>query len=303
MQGWLKSGFRKKAIERFKKRFNKKKATLDESIRPMPNAHLCIRDSVLGLAGTRGNCWQERRTGKLALLLCEPVLFEDNNNTTVVTAEYVAFGWAPDGDTIVDWIPLHEIEYVAHCRADELPQDSRDQPVEIEYYDTNMKQLKRTLTYPSKHFRPQTEFKIKTIEDGFNSGRLYILKASSESECSDWMQTINEFVVNARKLWRKRLLFIQFKRKLANFHDSDGVQIFIALLIAANFAATVTQLEMLPAPDSTLFKQLDQLDLSFTILFAVDLAINMTANFWWRFWKVDRALDSSNGWNVFDFIV
>eukprot|EP00960_Hanusia_phi_P025633 745786-Hanusia_phi.AAC.2 len=291
MYEWFNTNFRKKALERFKKRFMKKKKSHDESLRPMPNAHLCIRDSVLGLAGTRGNCWQERRTGRLTSSLATT----SHTQLPVVTAEYIAFGWAPDGDTVVDWIPLHEIEYVAHCRVDELPSDSREQPVEIEYYDTNTKKLKRSVTYPDKHFRPQTEFKIKTIEDGFNSGRTYILKASSESECTDWMQTINEFLVNARKLWRKRLLFIQFKRKLANFHDSDGVQVFIALLIAANFAATVTQLELLPPKGSKVYQQLDQLDLSFTILFAVDLAVNMVANFWWKFWR--------NGWNVFDFIV
>ena len=50
-----------------------------------------------------------------------------------------------------------------------------------------------------------------------------------------------------------------------------------------------------PQEGTELFATFEQIDLAFTVVFTVELMVNMTAHWLWAFWR--------DGWNQFDFIV
>ncbi|EKX37036.1 hypothetical protein GUITHDRAFT_145280 [Guillardia theta CCMP2712] len=71
----------------------------------------------------------------------------------------------------------------------------------------------------------------------------------------------------------------------------------MALLILMNFIATAVQFQILPndEEDTELGKTFIKIDIAFTVVFIVELAINMMSNWFANFWY--------DGWNLFDFLV
>ena len=55
------------------------------------------------------------------------------------------------------------------------------------------------------------------------------------------------------------------------------------------------QLQIHPEEGSQTYNDFELADTWFTIVFTIELVINMTAHWCWPFWN--------DGWNVFDFIV
>ena len=88
----------------------------------------------------------------------------------------------------------------------------------------------------------------------------------------------------------------RFQRKLKGFYDSNFCQAAVACLIMISFLCNVVKLEVDPGganPD--LQKTFTALELLFTIVFCMELAVNMTAKWFWLFWE--------DNWNRFDFFV
>jgi hypothetical protein len=87
----------------------------------------------------------------------------------------------------------------------------------------------------------------------------------------------------------------------AHFFESMQFQFFIALCITANFATNAWEAEL----NGTLVDEngkeslaqgyLNNIDMFFTVVFTVELGINMYAHLFWKF--------VTDGWSLFDFLV
>jgi hypothetical protein len=71
------------------------------------------------------------------------------------------------------------------------------------------------------------------------------------------------------------------QRLCGALYGSTLLQSIVAVLIVANMLVQVVDVEIHPAPESELSAQLESVDMMFTIVFAVELAMNMFAN--WTF--------------------
>ena len=81
-------------------------------------------------------------------------------------------------------------------------------------------------------------FQIKTIHNGYNSGRSYYLRTKPDHQCLKIVNLLLE-VVNAAK--QKALALSRFKwaqKIVRGFHDSVYFQVFVCFLI---FAVSSTQ--------------------------------------------------------------
>ena len=78
-------------------------------------------------------------------------------------------------------------------------------------------------------------------------------------------------------------------------YDSHAMQCLSALLVLGNFVANVVQFEVLPEEGSEAAQTFAAIEMVFTIVFAMELSINMLANWFRAFW--------SDAWNLVDFAV
>ena len=102
------------------------------------------------------------------------------------------------------------------------------------------------------------------------------------------------------KRWKKKNRVKRLQNRLSLFYNSKRVQVAVATLIALNFASTATLLQMRPELneepyDPQVLQWLEQIDQIFTILFTLELLLNISAHWFKSF--------VSNGWNLFDAFI
>ncbi|CAE7540773.1 unnamed protein product [Symbiodinium pilosum] len=88
--------------------------------------------------------------------------------------------------------------------------------------------------------------------------------------------------------------FWKCQRKAAIAYIQMKVQLSVAALIAGNFVANVIEKWIDPAAERYAAVW-DLVDMFFNCMFTIELAWNMYAFWFWRFWR--------SGWNIFDFVV
>ena len=71
------------------------------------------------------------------------------------------------------------------------------------------------------------------------------------------------------------------QRLCGEFYGSTLLQSIVAVLIVANMLVQIVDVEIHPDPESELSANLESMDMMFTIVFTVELAMNMFAN--WTF--------------------
>ena len=89
--------------------------------------------------------------------------------------------------------------------------------------------------------------------------------------------------------------FIQGQIQVSSVYNSLGAQSIIALLIIANFVCNCVEAELNPAAGTDLEMAFSKADVAFTIVFAVDLAVNLFAHWFSNFFR--------DSWCCFDFVV
>ncbi|MGB1603982.1 MAG: ion transporter, partial [Promethearchaeia archaeon] len=115
------------------------------------------------------------------------------------------------------------------------------------------------------------------------------------------IETVEALVVAATNRERPSKLIERTRHKARMLFRSLPFQMFVALLILANFFANAYEAQMngrLVTDDglpSRTAKVLKTADLFFTIIFTVELLINMYAHLFWAFVR--------DGWCMFDFFV
>ena len=136
-------------------------------------------------------------------------------------------------------------------------------------------------------------------EEGDDNGRIHYLNAASEQECLKWTKALQEATANARKkhLSAKTSVWARTELKLRSIYNSDLVQFTVVGIIIANFLANVVEFELM-SEDPAVMQRFDDMDLTFTILFTLELMANLFAHldllpFAWI----------SDSWNVLDLLI
>ena len=133
--------------------------------------------------------------------------------------------------------------------------------------------------------------KITTNLDGAFGGKSYVLRFRTEEDADAFDSVVREAHTDCLAEYRFSLAKQRIQRKLHDFYGHTAVQTTMALLILANFVASMVELQ-LRGTSPKLFKTLDVV---FTLIFLCELLLNMACNWFWKFW--------GSAFNVFDFVV
>ncbi len=91
----------------------------------------------------------------------------------------------------------------------------------------------------------QTRFRhalqLKTVEDGYNSGRTYYLQAASEDQCCAVCESISQLVRLAREELAARSRFSHFQNAVLVAYESTPFQSAVAVLILVVRRGVATQ--------------------------------------------------------------
>lgn len=139
-------------------------------------------------------------------------------------------------------------------------------------------------------------FEIHTTQTGVFSSLTYRFYAETEEEREEWIAQIENVIRMQRaSLPTRNMLILRRYQLIARaLYQSNITQFVIAFLISANFIFNARQAEVgkvAPKFEQDLYESMDDF---FTAVFALELAWNATAHWFWDF---------INAWNVFDTIV
>jgi len=173
---------------------------------------------------------------------------------------------------VIDSIPIHEIESVT------IDQSAAD---------------------PMIH--------IATSQTGYNSGRPYVLRVSSAvvrdakmrlDIAEDFTKKLKAAQVKSIQRMQSLERFATYQRAARKVYTGKPVQILIASLIVANFVFSASEAQIKPMqrqpPDHTLMQLFNTAEVVFTVIFLVELVVNISIH--------GREFFSS-GWNHFDLVV
>ena len=204
----------------------------------------------------------------------------------VVTDEHVIFAEV-NQEFIIDFIPLVDILSV-----DDLDGVTTDTSVVEESqnlaYIASLETVASTLS----------AFQIRTVRTGYNCGRKYCLQAKSDRQCDELIKILKRqaAAVATQHLITTKTALERSQDTVRGFFDSPGFQIASAALIlsALVMSAVEAQLGDAVVADGSARQQLDLGNTIITLLFAVELLINLYAH-WWREFFAYRM----NVWDLF----
>ena len=145
----------------------------------------------------------------------------------------------PGEDVIRDLVPLYEIVDV-RTRRDLPGEDARILESNLVSSSTDNRD--------SAHANIETDLfilQIRTIENGYNSGRTYYFNARAEDACNEWLQLLRTEA--DRAVLRKQAgpnLFRWLRYRLRRFYNSGPFQYFVAVLIFSSFVVNIIQSEV-----------------------------------------------------------
>lgn len=282
-----------------------------ESATSMPDAENCIFKGTLGrqVVGTLGITWQDR--------------------TVALTRDTLWVG-KMEGNEVLDFIPLLEVRRIKTNKA-QSPQERKasliglnkstraraPQEVGFEHGGSlrDLRDLHNTaagLLVDSKtqpmltggddydDDDPERMFAVQTIDGGNNSGKTTILQAQSAEECDRWVAAIEEAMQKERSRAQReadlaRTPWRRFRDRASLFYASNITQACVGLIILASYFTAMYRSQTLPQSGSSAANQLYVLEWIFTMLFLLELTINMCGHWFWKFFH--------DPWNSFDFAV
>jgi hypothetical protein len=218
------------------------------------------------------------------------VLFNGNYETrrVVITKEHTIFSEV-DQEEIIDFIPLAEIHSV-----DDLDGVTAETPTED---SANLAGIASLETVAST----ESAFQIRTLRQGYNRGRKYCLQAKSDHQCEELIALISGLSKAAIRRREIKSVYQRVQERVKEVYDSTPFQLISASFIFANFCTSAVEAQLADkivntdGTRSELGLQLDTADMVITVLFAVELLINIVANWFWPF--------ASSWLNIWDLII
>ena len=86
----------------------------------------------------------------------------------------------------------------------------------------------------------------------------------------------------ARDDYNRRVSKERVQRHLRKIHDHMIFQTTVAILILANFVSSMVQLQI--KVDAENVRVFNALDIAFTLIFLLELLLNMATHWFWEFW-------------------
>jgi hypothetical protein len=230
------------------------------------------------------NCMQASSDGEL-----EGWLADLNSCTEAFKAACEANRRVSHGDDdlelVDDAIPLSQVWY---CRAAADRKRRR--------FALAAEKITSTLGWVTReHTTGEDQFLLKTTTSGFRRERKFVFRCSRKKDSQHWSFAIRHQISRNALAASKVQKFQRFRDLVRLLVDSGPFQIFVALLILLNFLVSVFDTEYHPPPDSFTGQLLDDFDIVFTSLFAVECAMNMVGHYFWVW--------ASDTWNIFDLVV
>ena len=206
----------------------------------------------------------------------------------------------PEEELLRDWIPLHEILEVkkSNENSDIKPVRNLDKEASVagNRQQASMLNIKFNLLVDDESQADQSTMnviQIRTVENGYNSGRTYYLSTDSVESCQAWINSVRSAVDRAILLKLAGPGFLKKAQyRLGKFYHSNAVQSAVALLIFFSFLCNVLQSELVPdLPEGSDSNHTDQtafaaLEMFFTFAFVAELLVNIFSHFLWPFFKV-----------------
>lgn len=198
----------------------------------------------------------------------------------------------PGEEVLRDLIPLSEVVDVK--KRHDIPGEDFMRATESEssgaHGSNKSMRIKRISSLMSKERNETLQIvQIRTVENGFNSGRSYYLKVETEEGCNEWVSALRAQVDKA--VMQKKAgpnVFRRLRFHLRRFYRNIVFQSAVALLIFFSFVVNIVQMELLEMDGSPEFTGFEY---AFTAAFALELAINMAANFIRPFFRVRDGLE------------
>jgi len=138
-------------------------------------------------------------------------------------------------------------------------------------------------------------FQITTLEDGFNFGRVYTLRADSAELCQEWILDLEETRSTASALWHKTTVLDRYQERVRRVYQNRFFQYGVACMIVCNFFTEAFHVQYAPTMSEKRKRQYAAADTLFTLIFLVEILINMAANLVQRFVK--------DKWSLFDLAI
>ena len=199
----------------------------------------------------------------------------------LVTDSIIAFGEPQCGNKDSDFDEVIPLEFVEHV-------DVLDRPVPQEELEDA---LDRGLGI----------FSIVTETHSYNFGRKYCIQIDDAAEFENIVTLITSKSTEAKKRNFPKTRFQKVRHAAHELFHSFGFQVFVAILLLANFMVNAAEAQLLqdlvdengkPTGQQATF---DNLDIAFTAVFTLELLFNLLAHSLMDFF--------TNAWSVFDFIV
>ncbi|EKX43249.1 hypothetical protein GUITHDRAFT_110665 [Guillardia theta CCMP2712] len=226
----------------------------------------------------------------VACSLCSPnylsrravnsIMVSWNPRNVVMTSEFLLFAYI-DSNTAVDIIPLNEIM----CLIGSHGEDKAASSSAADDFLT---------------------FVIVTSPDGYNAGKKYVLRAQSDEEYSKWLELMEQAIADSKRRKEQELLEIKsggsrlakFRTRAFDFYHSRKMQLVIAAIILASFATALFEAQVLPEDGTEGSRIFEDITLSFTAIFSIELLFNLFVH------SEDRFLPfCSDPWNLLDVCV
>ena len=127
----------------------------------------------------------------------------------IITRDIISFAFVGE-DHQIDHIPLSEIDFVIEMKDQE-----------------SQAGLEATVAHD------QYKLQIGTVENGYNSGRVYRIATRDREELKTLIARLTKFAKAARKRAEARTLFRKIQLKVLKRYETRHVQALMALMIMA----------------------------------------------------------------------
>ena len=120
------------------------------------------------------------------------------------------------------------------------------------------------------------EFAVFTNPEGLYAGRVFVFKCHDRVTRESWIEMLQRVIKSYSNVKLTKCGKLgRVRHRVREFYMSDAVQLFVAGLISLNFLANICESALKPTPSSiTLFSNVD---LGFTVVFTLELLVNMFA--------------------------
>ena len=131
---------------------------------------------------------------------------------------------------MIDAIPLFEVTEIGYAQNDDDSSSPEDLSMKAEYEKRAASRNCSSIS-ESKKVKLRNDFYIRTLINGYNSGRVYYLKASNEIECGEIVRKLSESAKTARKAMEAKTRFEKSQERVRLIYHSALCQSIVALMI------------------------------------------------------------------------